>query len=334
VNDARHRRGQHDNGQADQADLGPVEGQGHDQKHRNNGLHDQRRALRGCSLAILDPVVFLQNMACGLRHFGAVGKDLEPLHGQAGQHSDGKHGHADGRDTHEEFDELPSCHLADQQVLGLAHQRADAAQRGAHGPMHHQVAQEGAELFEVAPGLAADTGVVGMVVVVVETLAGCDLVVNRVQAGGYRDDHRGYRQRVEESGQDGGREAEHQRQEHLRADAYQDLGEDEQQQIFQEKDSGDHENQQQDHCKVGLRLEIDGFRMRHSQHHGLQREQAAGLQGVALQGHGQAEDELAHQHPAGNERPQTPEDDRVDEQETDDGHLVPARDRSKKVVQH
>ena len=45
LDNARESRRQHDDGQADQAHLGPVQGQGDDQEQRDQRLHHQRCLL-------------------------------------------------------------------------------------------------------------------------------------------------------------------------------------------------------------------------------------------------------------------------------------------------
>jgi len=47
LDNARESRRQHDYGQADQAHLGPVQGQGDDQEEYDQSLHDQRCLLFG-----------------------------------------------------------------------------------------------------------------------------------------------------------------------------------------------------------------------------------------------------------------------------------------------
>ena len=69
---------------------------------------------------------------------------------------------------------------------GFAHQGADAAQCGADRAVHHQVAQEGAELREVGPVLLFD-GLVGAEVMgAVHGLAGGEPVVHVVEPVGPR----------------------------------------------------------------------------------------------------------------------------------------------------
>ena len=47
------------------------------------------------------------------------------------------------------FTKSQCANRGDQQVLGLAHQRAHAAQRRTHRAMHQQASQEGPEVFQV-----------------------------------------------------------------------------------------------------------------------------------------------------------------------------------------
>ena len=72
--------------------------------------------------------------------------------------------------------------------------------------------------------------------------------------------------------------------------------------------------------------------VRHTNGDGLDREQAARLQGITLQGEGKCEDELPNQHPTGDKRSRHIEQDRVDDQESNDRFLVPIRGGPKEVL--
>src|SRR5262249_3450451 len=71
------------------------------------------------------------------------------------------------------------------------------------------------------------------------------------------------------------------------------------------------------------------------QQHRLQGEQAAGLQGIALQRHRQREDELEQDEPGDDGRrlrSAQPQHHRIEQQEADDGQLVPARRAPQKEI--
>jgi len=71
-----------------------------------------------------------------------------------------------------------------------------------------------------------------------------------------------------------------------------------------------------------------------AKNNGLQCKQTAGLQRVALQRHGQAEDEFADQQPAGHEWAHCDHHDGIHDQEQNDGQLVPFGSLPQKVVQN
>ena len=107
---------------------------------------------------------------------------------------------------------MPAHDAADEQVLRFAHQGADPAQGGAHGAVHHQVAEEAAELFQVGLFLFLQGQVAGQVVDAgAAVLAGHVAVVDVVEAVGHGDDHRGDGEGVEKGGEKGSGGTEQQR---------------------------------------------------------------------------------------------------------------------------
>ncbi|MNP39111.1 hypothetical protein D3C76_1326690 [compost metagenome] len=90
--------------------------------------------------------------------------------------------------------------MADQQVLRLAHQRANAAQGGTHSAMHQQATQEGAELVEVFPVQVSDLLVALQCALLARIGPGRDAVVHRVKADRSADDHRRDGQCIEKRG--------------------------------------------------------------------------------------------------------------------------------------
>ncbi len=71
--------------------------------------------------------------------------------------------------------------------------------------------------------------------------------------------------------------------------------------------------------------------MSHANHHGLDGQQAAGLQRVALQGHRQREDEFEDQDPAGDERPDREEQNGIEDQKRENRAFVPVRRNAEEV---
>ena len=238
------------------------------------------------------------------------------------------------RHLQEELEEAPVHDFGDQQILRLANERRNAAQRRAHGAVHHQVAQERPELLEIVPVEFDDLSVGGRVVVVmVEVLPRSDLVIHTVETDGHGNDHGRHGQCIEKRGQHRCRKAEDQRQQHLRTNAQQNLRKREQQHLAQEVDTRNHEHEEQDDREVVLGLDEHMFRCRQPQDHCLDCEQATRLQWIALERHRERKDELDNEHPAGNERVDQ-DDERVDHEKRDDRRLVPGRRIAEKVRAH
>lgn len=81
----------------------------------------------------------------------------------------------------------------------------------------------------------------------------------------------------------------------------QQLGKHIEQQLLHEIDAGHHEDQQQQYLDIGHQFMLDLLGRGHADQHGFDGQQAAGLQRIALERHGQREDELDDQQPAGDE---------------------------------
>ena len=275
--DAVERRGEHDDEQADDARLREMQAQGEDQHDRHDRLHDDRHALGVRALLRHLRIVLLENLANLGAERRAVAEQLELFEQRAGNQADHQYRHRDVRHPHEEFDELPVHYLRDEQVLRLADQRRHAAERRAHGAVHHEAAKERAELVKVLAVQLDDLVVGRRVVHVIEVLAGGHLVVDPVEAHRDGDDDRRYRKGVEKRRKKRRREGEHQRQQHLRLHAQQDLGEREQQELAQEVDARHHEHQQHDDREIDFGLVEHHLRCRKPQHDGLHREQAPRL---------------------------------------------------------
>ncbi|MNC46120.1 hypothetical protein D3C75_951230 [compost metagenome] len=149
-------------------------------------------------------------------------------------------------------------------------------------------------------------------------------MVHRVETHCRTDDHRGNGQGIEKRREKGRKKAEQQGQQRLGAHPEENPREHEQQQILHEIDAGNHEHQQQDHREIMLQLVIQRLGRGHAQHQGLGHQQATRHQRVALERHAQGKDELDHQHPTGDHRPEGDQQQRVEQQEQAQGGLVPA----------
>ena len=138
---------------------------------------------------------------------------------------------------------MPARGFGDNQVLRFANHRHHAAERGADPGVHHQAAQEAAKLLQDIAIVLLDMAVVEHIVIVRPRRS--DFVINTVETHGDANHDRDNGQRVEKCGKKGGSDAKRQRQQHLAADAEQQTGEDEQQQLLHEIDPRHHKHQQQ-----------------------------------------------------------------------------------------
>ncbi|MCY1180432.1 hypothetical protein D9M73_208740 [compost metagenome] len=149
VSDAVEAGDQHDDQQADQADLGHMQPQADDQDQGSKPLYPQRDALGLGACGIVLGGIGSQYLAHCFRHQRAVAEQAQLLQQHAGQQAGTQHRYRHGRHLEEEVSEVPAHLVADQQVLRLAHQRAHATQGGTHCAVHQQAAQERAELVQV-----------------------------------------------------------------------------------------------------------------------------------------------------------------------------------------
>lgn len=106
---------------------------------------------------------------------------------------------------------MPAGLVADQQVLRLSHQGADAAQRGADRRVHEQAAEEGAEFLEMGPVQLGDLAVGGGIVVLAGALPRSDPVIHGEECHRHADHHGGHGEGVEEGREEGGQQAEQER---------------------------------------------------------------------------------------------------------------------------
>ncbi len=147
--DAVKCSGQNDHRKANHADLGQVKTQREDQKNSGESLdHKFGDVLLGALLGFVS-VVVSQDLAHHLGQARAESKPASGLQQPAGAESDKQHRHRHWRHADKKLDELPARNLRDQQILRLPDERAHAAERRPYCGVHHETAQEGAELVEV-----------------------------------------------------------------------------------------------------------------------------------------------------------------------------------------
>ncbi|MNZ58354.1 hypothetical protein D3C78_763600 [compost metagenome] len=287
-------------------------------------MYQQRSTLLRSTLGIVFSGIGGQHLAHVVRQQGAVAEPAQLLQHHTGHQAGGQHRQGHRGNLEEEVAEVPAHLVANQQVLRLAHQGADATQRGADSAMHQQAAQEGAKLLQVVALQLGDVVIAIEVRLFPRVGARGDPVVHRVETHRRTDDHRGNGQGIEKRREKGRKKAEQQGQQRLGAHPEENPREHEQQQILHEIDAGNHEHQQQDHREIVLQLVIQRLGRGHAQHQGLGHQQATRHQRVALERHAQGKDELDHQHPTGDHRPEGDQQQRVEQQEQAQGGLVPA----------
>ena len=307
--------------------------QPHHQDQRGCGLNPQSGLIGLGAFGALVIGKLLQHPANGFWQPPAVTKPAQLLQGPAGEQARRQYRQTDRRHAQEEGRKVPAHHFRDQQVLGLAHHGRHATQGSTDGTMHQQATQERPEIFQVFPVQFDHFFVaVGIVVGVLIALAGSHPVINSIETHGNRDNNGRYRQGIQKSRQQRGRTAKQHRQRRLGPHTHQDLGEGDQQQLLHEIDPRHHEHQQQDHREIGEHLQIHCIRGSQPDQQGLHSQQSAGQKRVALQGHGQGEDKLGNQKPAGHSGPEDIHHDRVGNQKQQDHLLVPDRCLAKEVV--
>ena len=105
------------------------------------------------------------------------------------------------RHVHKKRGEIPIHNFGDQQILWLANQGGDAAERSTDRTVHHQVSEEFTKPFQICAVQIDDFLIRGRIVIQIEFLARSNLVINTEKARSHGDDHGRYGQRVEERGQ-------------------------------------------------------------------------------------------------------------------------------------
>ncbi len=209
---------------------------------------------------------------------------------------------------------MPARGFGDNQVLRLADHRHYAAERGGDPGVHHQAAQEAAKLLQNIAIVLLDMAVVEHVVIVRPRRSG--FVINTVEANGYADHDGDNGQRVEEGGEESGRDAKRQRQQHLAANAEQQTGEDEQQQLLHEVDTRHHKHQQQQDFKITGHFFANMPGRGHTDKYRFNSQQAARQQRITFKRH----------------KRMKIKDQRINDQENDESEFVPVRGLTKKVA--
>ncbi|MNF97467.1 hypothetical protein D3C84_802960 [compost metagenome] len=150
VGDAGEGSNQDNHHQTDQAHFREVKRQAGNQNQRRQTLHNQRGALACGAFGVVFGRVVAQHAAYVVRQQCAIAEPAKLLQQDARHQACHQHRQGNRCDLGKELREVPAHFMADQQVLGFAHQSTHAAQRGTYGAMHQQAAQERPELFKVA----------------------------------------------------------------------------------------------------------------------------------------------------------------------------------------
>ncbi len=149
VGDAGKRSDQHNHHQTDQADFSQVKRQATNQNQRRRPLHQQRRRLTGRAFGVVLGSVVSQHSADVVRQQRAVSEPAQLLQQHASNQTRHQYRQRHRGNFLEELAEMPAHLMADQQVLRLTDQGADATERRADRAVHQQAAQESAELIQV-----------------------------------------------------------------------------------------------------------------------------------------------------------------------------------------
>ena len=169
-NTVKRRRKNNDH-QANNTRLGQAESQRDHQQACNHSLHNNRHLLRLCSILGGLTIVIFQNLTHFRRQFRAIAEDAEKFHGHTGNESDNQYRYRNVHHVDEELSEVPAHDLGDQQVLRLTDQRHHSTKRRTDRTVHHQVAQEGAKLFEILPMQLGYVVVAAVIMILMKFLA-------------------------------------------------------------------------------------------------------------------------------------------------------------------
>ncbi len=312
-----------DDHEADQADLCELERERDHEQHRRHRLDRQTGLLPRTASGRLPALPPLHHLAHRRRELRAIAEPAGLLEQHRGEQPDDQDRKRDRQHSHEELGEPPAREFADEQVLGLAHERRESAERRADRCMHHHVPQECAEAVEVALHGVVHEFVVGMVVLVIHAAVRGEAVIDGVQPSCDGDHHGDDGERIEERREQRRGSDEGEREEELRAHGHQEFREHHQQQVAQEVDAGDHEDQQENDGEVRHGLVVDALGTGQADEDALQCDQPARLERIALQRHREGEDELGHEGPSGDHRAEGDEQERIQYEEPDDRRLVP-----------
>ncbi len=299
IGDAAQRRGENNDRKTNQPHLRQMQRQRGNQPHADKRLDNQLHGvLTGALLAAL-VVVFAQDLTHRLRQRFAIAKRFGFLHENAGEDAADKDRHAHGRDAQQEIAEAPARRVRDNQVLRLTDHRHHAAKRSADARVHHQTAQKRAKALKRGAAFVVKLGIIYQLLALITIRR--DAMVDTVKAHRHANHYSNDRQRVEKRGKKRRRKAECQREQGFGANAQQQAGENEQQQLLHKINARHHKNQQQHDGEVICHFFAHVFGAGHPDKQCLDGQQPAGQQRVALQRHRQREDKLNDQQPAGGE---------------------------------
>ncbi len=317
-----------DQAQPEDADRRDVRCEADHQEQRRRTLHPEFELDGEGAVRLVLGRIGLQHGSDVARHESAVSEQgadhPDLLEYDSGQQADDQGREGDDPHVLDEPHVLPVlCVLGgerrahgrcDQEVLGLTGGRHHASQHAPDREMHRKGAEKGPKLRQLL--------VVSVVAVALLAAVGHVHVVHRDHVG---EHHRHDREGVEVGAEHHPRERETDGEHDFVFDLDHHRAEDHGQPVAQEMHAGDHEHQQEDDLEVVVCLLVHGVRIRHVHDDGLNGQESAGEQGVALEGAGQEDDELADHEPAHDElRVRREQEEGVDEEEGENELLVPA----------
>ncbi|MNZ65458.1 hypothetical protein D3C78_836530 [compost metagenome] len=168
----------------------------------------------------------MQHIAYRSRKLHAIAEGFCPFKQETGQHSADKNRDADGRDAQKELSEIPASRFRNNQVLWLPDHRHHTAQRSPHTCMHHQAAQECAELFQNVTLADVELAVILKIVIAAGRR---NAVVNAVKPDRDANHHSHYGQGIKERGEKRSSQAEREREHRFGANTQQQAGKNEEQ---------------------------------------------------------------------------------------------------------
>src|SRR5690606_8427520 len=189
---------QYDDRQADETHLCYVQRQTNHQEHSYGSLRPQLKDVSLGKLCSLLGIEVFENGADIGGQFHTITDDLEFLYRQRREQAHQQHGDGYRRHVEIEINEIPLHDVTDQQVLGLSHNRGNPPHGRAHTRMHHDVAQESTELFQVRATVFLHRTIITEVVALVLTETGHYPVIHTIEAGAHRQYYCNHSQGIKE----------------------------------------------------------------------------------------------------------------------------------------